>query len=262
MLLVAVICMFVATAILAGCACFCRKNKTLLFLFQTLALASLVCLAIVGANYHNNFAGYSIFIIIAIIPQFLSLFNLKEYLKIKKESLPQTEDNLSETKEIKEEVTDEEVINEEETVPQQKDKKRQSKHLFLNSDGTLLQNSAFLLTSICLAFSALYIGMETFYGFLIGLALACALTLLLLILKKIKNPFDTLSLFIMFLGIGILFGQMLTALLYATNITNILFCIGCLVLSGYACLENFLKSRFDHLALFLAFFCLVATMII
>ena len=254
MLLIALICMFVATAILAGCVCFSRKNKTLLFLLQTLALACLVCLAIVGANYHNNFSGYSIFIILAIIPQFLSLFNLREFLKTKKESLTQTEKKLAEIEEI-EEVADEENNTE------QKGKK-QNKHLFLNSDGTLVQNSAFLLTSICLAFSALYIGMETFYGFLIGLALACALTCLMAILKKHKNPFDILSLFLMFLGIGILLGQILTVLLYATNITNIFFCIGCLVLCAYACLENFLKSRFDHLALFLAFFCFVATMII
>lgn len=240
MLLGAIISMFVATIILAVGVCFARKNKTLLFLLQTFSLIALLCLGFVSANYKDDFSGYSIFILISIAPQFLSIFDFKEYLNSKK------------TKQL--EMTSTEIDNK---LPVKKEKK----HTLTNSNGILLQSIALLLSAICIGFCGLYLGLETFYGFLIGLALAFALTFLLLIIKKNINLFDLLGYFFVFLGIGILIGQIVTVLLYSFAITNILFCIGALIYCVYSCLTLFAKTKFDHLVYFLSMFCLLSTLI-
>ncbi len=258
MLLGALICMFVATTILAVSVCFSKKNKTLFFLLQTLSLIALVCLSLVAGNFKNNFSGYTVFLILAIVPQFISLFDLSEYLKTKAITTEENkETNIAEITEI------ENLNIPEETSPDDnKKKKKESKHHFLNSNGLLLKSVAMVMTSVCLGLAGVYIGMETFYGFLIGVALACALLFLLLIIKKTINPYDALSYFLMFLAIGIIVGQIATVLLFSFSLTNILFSVGALIYCVYVGLTAFVKSNFDHLAFFVAFFCLISTLII
>ena len=274
MLMGALICMFVAAAILAVSVCFSKKNKTLYFLLQTLSLIALVCLGLVAGNYKNNFSGYTIFLILAIIPQFISLFDLSEYLKTKAiKTEENTETNIEEITEIEKNVTEnisEENVSEEnfsdaenkKKKVKKKKRKKESKHHFLNSNGLLLKSVAMVMTSICLGLAGVYIGMETFYGFLIGVALACALLFLLLIIKKTINPYDVLSYFFMFLAIGIIIGQIATVLLFSFNLTNILFSVGALIYCVYVGLSAFVKSNFDNMAFFVAFFCLISTLII
>lgn len=243
MLLIALICMYSAAAILALCLCFVRKNKALFSVLQIFSLVSLLCLGFVGANYHNNFSGYSIFIILAIVPQFLLIFDLPEFLKSK---LKASNENQSEF----------------ESDGKSSKKKKSNQHLFLNSNGSLLKSTALLLSSICLALAGLYVGLETFYGLLIGLAVGLALSFLSFIIKKNQNPYDKLSLFFAFLSIGLVVGQMLTSLLYSFSLTNILYCVGGAVFCIYALLVMFARSKFDHLALFIAIFSLVSTLVI
>lgn len=273
MLMGALICMFVATAILAVSVCFSKKNKTLCFLLQTLSLIALVCLGLVAGNYKNNFSGYTIFLILAIIPQFISLFDLSEYLKTKAIKTEENEESsIAEITEIEntvESILEDIAVEENSTDTKNKKKKekkkkikKESKHHFLNSNGLLLKSVAMVMTSICLGLAGVYIGMETFYGFLIGVALACALLFLLLIIKKTINPYDALSYFFMFLAIGIIVGQIVTVLLFSFNLTNILFSVGALIYCVYVGLSAFVKSNFDHLAFFVAFFCLISTLII
>ena len=134
MLMGALICMFVAAAILAVSVCFSKKNKTLYFLLQTLSLIALVCLGLVAGNYKNNFSGYTIFLILAIIPQFISLFDLSEYLKTKAiKTEENTETNIEEITEIVKNVTEnisEENVSEENFSDAEKKKKRIKTPLF------------------------------------------------------------------------------------------------------------------------------------
>ncbi len=266
MLLTAVICLFIATLILAVSSCFVLKNKSLSFLLKVFSIVSLTCLAIVCANFKNNFSGYAIFIILACLPQLLTLFDLKGYLETKKEALKQAEIEKSQPKEVTEsdkiddfdsfDITE---LSQNEEKPK---KEKKSNTRLLESNGTLLCSIAFLLTSVCFGLSALYIGKETFYGLLLGVALAFAMTFLLLIRKKEHNIYDTIGMFLIFLSIGIILGQTLIVLLYSFDLTNILFCLGMLVYGVYIVLDLHLKSRFDHLAYFVAIMLMLITLIV
>ncbi len=260
MLLAALICMFVATALLALGVCFSKKNKTLFFLLQTLSLVALVCLGMVAANYKNNFSGYAVLIILAVIPQFISLFDLSEFLKTKTTKVNQDLEALNVNENIENlETTD---LIENDSKSRKKSKNKVSKHYFLNSNGLILKSVANFMTATSLALAGLYIGMETYLGFLIGVALALVLTFLLLIIKKKVNPYDLLSFFLAFLSIGLVLGQVVTILMFSFSLINILFSAGAIVFCVYAMLSMFVKSNFDHLAFFVAFFCLICTFII
>lgn len=264
MLTAAVICLFVATLILAISSCFVLKNKSLSFLLKVFSIISLTCLAIVCANYKNNFSGYAIFIILACLPQFLTLFDLKGYLEAKKEVLKQADIAKSQPKET----TNTDVVNfdsfdiNELTKTEETKKKDKKPNIrLLESNGTLLCSIAFLLTSVCFGLSALYIGKETFYGLLLGVALAFAMTFFMLIRKKENNIYDTIGLFLIFLSIGIILGQAVIVLLYSFELTNILFCLGMLVYGAYIVLSLRLKSRFDNLAYFVAIMLMLVTLL-
>lgn len=250
MLMAALICMFVATVVLVVGVCFLKNNKTLAFLLQTFSLVSLLCLGFVAAVYKNNFSGYSIFIILSIAPQFLAVFDFKEFLNLK---------NVSQ-----EELPLETKYNsfEDDGIENDSNIKKHKKHHFIKSNGSLFNSIGILLSSVCIGFCGLYLGIETFYGFLIGLALACSGIFLLLIVKKTLNPYDLLSYFLMFFGIGILLGQIATVLLYSLSLANILFAVGALIFAVYVSLKAFIKNRFVNIAYYLAMMCLICTLIV
>lgn len=262
MLMTALICMFVATVLLAISVCFSKKNKTLFFLLQTFSLVALLCLGMVGANYKNNFSGYAVLIILAIIPQFLPLFDLSEYLKAKTVKTNETLENSN--NENVEDFESTNTIDDTKTKSKKgkKQKNKVSKHYFLNSNGLLLKSISIFMTATCLALAGLYIGMETYFGFLIGVAIAFVSIFLLLIIKKSVNPYDLLSYFLMFLSVGILIGQVITILMFSFSLINILFSIGAIIYCLYVELSAFVKSNFDHLAFFVGFFCLICTFVI
>lgn len=252
MLMIALICMFVATLGLAVGVCFFTKNKTLTYLLQTFSYIALLCLILVAGNFKNNFSGYTILLIISIAPQFLNLFDLNGYLKTKKEELSSVEEEYLENKQIGIEKTDEELNQ----------STQNKKHNFIQSNGTLLQALALLLSSVCISLSGLYLGLETFYGIFIGIAMGFALVFLNLITKKSINPYDLLSLALTCLSVGLLIGNIIIVALYSLSLTNILFCVGSLLICEYAFLKHYIKTNYAEILYFIAMFCLVLTLII
>jgi hypothetical protein len=253
MLMEALICMSVATLALAVGVCFTNKTTPLSFLLRTLSLVALVCLGIVVGNYKNDFSGYTILLILSVTPQFVSLFDLREYLKNKKLTLENAKNE-----EFEEEL---DKITEDVDENQNKKRKKENKHYFLNSNGNLLAGISALMSSVCVGFCGIYLGLETFYGFVIGAGVGFALTFLALIINKTKNPFDILAYFLSFLAVGIMLGQIVTVLFYATNLTNILYCVGAFCFAIFAFLSSFKRNNYFCLIYFVAMFCLFATII-
>lgn len=228
MIIAGMACLGGASLLLAVGLCFVKNSKTLIFLLQTFFLISLLCFGIVCANFQNNFSGFSVLLFLSIAPQFLNLFDFKSFLDAKRESL--------------EKIANEEIDRSAEVAK----KKLSNKLLF--SNGSLLKSLAFFMSAICIAFCGLYLGIETYFGFLIGLAIALFATFILLAAKKKINIFDLLSYFLAFLSVGIVLGQILTVLLYSFALPNILFSVGSLMFCVFVLLSTFLKSKFDHLA--------------
>lgn len=250
MLMIASICMFVATAILAVGTCFTKKNKLLHFVLQTLSLIALLGTGIVTANVNNDFSGYSILIILSVAPQFLNLFNLKDYIDDKNTPTEELADFSESTKEESEE-------SEEKEEP-----KETLKQKFLKSNGLTLTSFSQFASAICIALAALYLGKESLYSFLIGLAVALALTFVTLAIKENLNLFDLISHFLLFFSIGLMLGQIAAVLIYSFDVTNLIFCGGALFFAGFSALKLYVKSNFDELLYFLAMLCLFATLLV
>ncbi|MBP3619698.1 MAG: hypothetical protein J6J24_03460, partial [Clostridia bacterium] len=195
MLNIATICMLIAVIILYVCACFFNKNKALSFLLQAFCLISLLCLGIVVANSQNNFSAYVIFLIVAVVPQFLGLFDLQAYINGKQSFSfePEKEDEPEKEEIEKAEGSDEELTPSQEEIDTNEDDapaKKEKKHHFKTSKGELLNGVACFLSAICVTFAGLYVGLETFYGALLGVAIGFALMFLYLALKKEINLVD------------------------------------------------------------------------
>lgn len=243
MLMIAMILMMSASALLAVAICFTKKNKFLNFLLKATFFIALICSAVVCANYKNNFSGYSVLLILSVVPMFLNLFDLKSYLENKQ----------------KQSIEESQQINENEQFEEKPPKKPS---LFLSSNGKILTSIATLMSATAIGFAGLYIGVETVYGFLIGLAFAFAGTFLLLIIKKSFNIFDLAGYFLQILASGILIGQIITGLMYSFALANILYACGALLFCVYVAISNFLKSNYDHLAYLVAMLMLFVTIIL
>lgn len=236
MLLIPVICLLVACVCMAVAVCLVKNNK-LSFLFKSMGFVFLICLGIVVANYKNLFNGYSILLILSTTPLFLTAFDIKFF---------------------KEENTDKKNSQEDENKTAEKQK-------LLNQ---LVKGCAYLVSCICIAIAAFYIGKESFWGILAGVAFGLALTFLDFIIKKhYKNNFGkALTVFIVrflqFAGIGLLVGSMLCALLYSFALTNILFAVGALSYCVHIFLDIYLHNRFDYLPYFLGAFLMLSTIIL
>lgn len=235
MLMIALIFMFIATTILVVLNCFIQRNNPLSTFIQTLSLIILMCLGFVCANYKNNFSGYSIFLIISVLPLFLNTFNFKDFLDVQKASIKENENSF----EIK-------------STSEQNSQRKEKKHYFINSDGTLINNSSLCISAFLLGLSGLYLGKESVYGFLIGLAISFAATFLYLIIKKEKNPYKILSFLLVFLAVGVLLGQILSVVIYSFNITSIIYCLGSISFITFIFLNRYIKSRFCDIAYFIA----------
>jgi len=246
MLIASVVCMLVACVALAVGNCFVKQNKIFSYVLKTLMLIALICLSITCATCKNNFSGFVILLIISITPLFLNIYEFKQ-------------ENNKNVEEI------EETIETETEKPQKKVKK--SRNLPVNWQ-KCLTGISYSLSAFCVAFCGLYLGKETAFGFLLGIAIALFLTFLDAIIHKNKKYesfmhgfVDYLQNFIMFIGIGLLLGQIIPVLLYSTQIKNIMFCLGCLAYSTHIFLTIYLKSKFDHLAQIVAFFLLISTIL-
>ncbi len=245
MLMIALILMFVATAIFAVLNCFIKRDNPLSTFVKNLSLIVLVSLGFVCANYKNNFSGYSIFLILSVIPLFLNSFDFKNYLLKLKSS-------------IKEETFPVEM----ETDLTQDSAKKEKSHYFVNSDGTLIKNSTLCISAFLTGLAGLYLGKESVFGFLIGLATGFAVTFLYLIIKKEKNPYNILSFFLISLAFGILFGQIISVIIYSFSIVNILYCLGSISLMAFIILNRYIKSEYCNLAYFAAIILLFVSILL
>ena len=259
MLKFALIAMLVATVIFAVGVCFTRKHKVPYFLLQTFSFVTLACLGLVAGNYVNDFSGYTILMIASVVPMFLSIFDLQSYIKSKQEIVEVVKEEKIE-KESK--LPPRPQKQEDEEKPAKEKKKKDAKYHFLNSNGFELTALAYLLASIPIGICGLYLGIETFYGFLIGLGVALAITFLDLARKKVTNPVDVFSKFVAFLAVGFLIGQALTVILYSFALPNILYCAGALLLSTNFLIRSFVKTSFDHLFYFAGMICFMAIIIL
>ena len=224
MLNIAMICLLAATVIFVVAGCFIAKNSPLSYLLKVFALTSLIALGLIAANSKTNFGGYTIFALISIIPMFLSCFDLKKYLETKRPT-----DNKS--------------------------------HKFVESNGTLLISASILLSSLALSVCGAYIGFETLFVYLIGIAIGFAIAFLVLTIKKQLNTFDFLSYLVCFIGVGVLIGQIISTLMFSFALSYLLFSIGLLLIATYATLKMFINSRFIE-PIYFAGMILVLTLII
>jgi len=212
MLKIALICLLAATLIFVIAGCFVDRNSPLSYLLKVFALTSLVALGLIAANSKTNFGGYTIFALISIIPMFLSCFDLKKYYENKNP----------------------------EAGPSK----------FEKSNGTILFSVATLLASLSLSVCGIYIGYESLFVYFIGIAIGLALTFLVKTIKKKIPKVDFFSYFLCFTGVGILFGQIVSSLMFSFATSYLLFSLGLLLIAAYATIKIFKNSRFIELFYF------------
>ena len=239
MLRVSMICLLVATVALAVGVVLARKNNSLSFLLKTFTLIALVCLGIVVANYKDDFSGFSILVILSILPMFLALVEIRppqspENAQNLPSEQPKQQDEEQNASEIAEQAETAEETEETQEDTSKKKKKKAKTSKFFQSNGKLPLAIALFLSAVCLSVSTLYVGKETFLGAILAVAIGIAFTFLMLALKKISNPYDILSTFLIFASIGAMVANIIMALLYSISLTNIMFCIGCLLFGIYA----------------------------
>ncbi len=242
-MLITVISLFVACIILSVGICFVNKNKfSYLFMFM-FALIALVCLGVTCTAYNNSFSGYSILLIISVLPIFLTLFGRYEA-------------DFSLKKDIK---------NIEQETIQKTQKPEEIKFI---KTCNLLKGLGFFVSTIALAFCGLYLGKETFFGMLFALAFGLSATFLEIVVKKEykKHRSEFWGIFLdrifYYLSVGLLISSILLVLLYSINLTSILFVLGSLMYIAYIVIELFAKnSKFNHLTYFVAMFLFFATVL-
>ena len=254
MTLVCIICLVVAGLMCSVAVCFQEKNKLLFLLLNIILSASLVCLSIVCASF-QNFTTYGIIIIFSVL---LGQANLtKNFFEVDfKNKAKENDENSENSQELQQNIEKNENI-----AP--KTSKNAPKWVSWVVSGCMLV-SAFLV-----AFSALYLGKETIYGFLIAIAFGALLTFLDAIIKK--NPKFTsktegtlfyLKRLLIFTTAGLFFGQIIPVLMFSISIKNILFCVSLLLFAAYTLLGHFLPNKYNHLLSYAATLFLLSTLLI
>ncbi|MBR1890689.1 MAG: hypothetical protein IJ817_03290 [Clostridia bacterium] len=215
MLLIPIICTVVGTLVFAITSCFTKSGHPLNFLLKVLALACLVGVGLACGNYHNQFGGFTLLSIISILPMFIANYDLKSYLALRQDEETQNKPG---------------IVNR-----------------FVNSNGNLFFGIGTFLSALCLSFAGLYKGYETFYSFLIGLALGLSMTFLALLLRKKVTSFDFFGFLLIYTAGGLLASNILAILLFEMSLANIIVCIGLAILIAHAILRSTTKIRFFEL---------------
>lgn len=237
MLLFSVISMSVATLILAIIECFFKKHKAVSFSLQFFTLITLILTTFTVAHYKNNFSLFSIFLIVSIVPQFLTVFDFEKFFGKKK----QTNIDLS----------NEEV-----------EKNTKNFIDFKANGGLFVKSLGIFATSVFLVFCGLYLGKETIFSFLLAISIALFSTFILLLKKKNLNLFYILSHVFLFAAIGLSLAHILTVLLYSFNLTNILFSVGLLAYAVYCLVFVFTKNKYSNLIYLLSVATMISTILI
>lgn len=232
--LIPVICVLLCCICMAVLVCL-AKSDNLVLLFSTIGVGSLICLGIVTANYSANFNAFSILVIISIIPLFITLFKLNIY-KAKNDENQEEKDS------------------------------RENKNKTLTS---ILKGTGFLLSSICLSFAVLYIGLETFTIALLGLFIGLALTFWDAILMKtyeIKKKYGFLTEFganfIQFFSVGLFLSCALSSVMYAFVLKSALFAIGAIILAAHIILNRYVKIKYVNIVYYLGVIFLISSFLV
>lgn len=227
MLKIAMILMLVAVVILAVCVCIMRKNNYLTFLLKTLSIIAIVCLGFIVANFKDDFSGFSILVILSVLPMILAAVDMSQFVGENKEEVENSNNDTqkNETEESLQEPTSEE------------NKKIRKQNILSKSNGNFFFAIGAFLSAVCLAVATLYVGKETFFGAIIGLLIGGGATFAFLAIKKTKNVIDIISYILIFCSIGLMVSNIILALLYSQSISNIMFCLGCLLFGVYSSLR-------------------------
>lgn len=233
-----------ASLVFAVLNCFVKRDNQYFSLLRGLGLITLICLGLTSASYQNAFDGYSILLIISVLPLFITLFNFSSAEKTEKQS-QQFQDDLG-------------------TVENYGFNKKQKKHFSLSKISILLYGAAYLASTACIVFCALYIGVESVFGYLAGLFLGVAATFLEFLIKKQNIKGNVITFFgkmLYFVSIGLLLTAIIQILLYATTLTNILFACAMLAYAVAIAFEAEFPNRYAHLAHYAAMFLLFASIV-
>lgn len=255
MLLVAcVISILVACVALSAALCFVKKQSPFYAALKGFFFASLVCLGICCASYRNTFNGCSILLFLSVLPLIFTLFELKPGSAFSVE-----ENDATELEKSEQETQNFDTENGEKTS-----KKRKKRAIFAPNWTKIMNGMAYAVSAFCVAFCALYFGKESFYVFLVGLAIGLALTFLHFLIKKrglLSDPWGFCADFLHSLAVGFLLSAILPALLYSFALDNILFSVACFTYAAHLLLETYLPNKFNHLALTAAYLLLFATIV-
>ena len=246
MLLASLIIMFVACVALMVATCFAKKRGIFFYLSSALTLALLIVVNVLSANYENGFNGFSIILIVSIAPLFLILFGYKIKDNLEEEN---------EVEEVQEEVKEEEnkdVIKRETKV--RKIKQRKSLYEIFNaSNGRIFEAIAFLLTSFFVAFSGLYVGKTSPFGMLLGIPMCIIGICIIYLGDREANILDVVSCAFTYLSVGMLVGQIISALIYGFTLATLFYAIGSLCLASYILTCWYTKERRINIILYFSF---------
>lgn len=223
-----VICMFVATVALGVSLCFV-KNSYFKVALQIGMYIAIICTTISCMAYKNSFGGFSIILIVSVLPMFLTVIKPPQKQQIDEENT--------------------EISN----------KNAKNARIFENI-ALILPSLAYPLSAIALSFCSLYLGKETPFAILTGLALGAFLTFLHFIIKqeKFENTKDYFKKFGLnipiFLAIGLCLSNIVIVLLYSFASANVLFALGLLILGAHLILKVYFDTKYNHLTYILAMF--------
>lgn len=250
MLLASLIIMFVACVALMVATCFAKKRGIFFYLSSALTLALLIVVNVLSANFENGFNGFSIILIVSIAPLFLILFGYK----IKDDLEEENEIAEEAQEEVKEEEKEEnkEVIKRETKV--RKIKQRKSLYeLFNLSNGRIFETTAFLLTSFLVAFSGLYVGKTSPFGMLLGVPMCIIGICIIYLGDREANILDVVSCAFTYLSVGMLIGQIISALIYGFTLATLFYAIGSLCLASYILTCQYTKERRINIILYFSY---------
>ena len=257
MLMVSLILIYSVCGLLSISTIFLKKKGVLYYSISALTIMVLIVAGILSANYNNNFNGFSLISIIAIVPLFLSFIDLSS------KRIEETDEQVEE--EIKDnaaEVVTENATQELDEANDEDDKKKKFDIVksYSESDGKIFQSLAYLISAFLIAFAGFYLGKVSPFGMLVGLP-AALIGLFIALLTKKKNLFDILSSIVCYMAVGLLIGQIVAVLIYSFAVANILFAVSSFVFAAYILTSLYTNEKRVSIILYVAMICLCLTIL-
>lgn len=257
-MLIALICFYVASLLAAVAACLSRGKWQIVF--RACTLVCLICLGVVAASYAGSFSGFEIILIYSPLPMLFRLISWKRKPKTKKtadfDQYFSTENAANANENAENKTANFESANTETSLGEENTAQISSKSgVFLSYLPLLIQSLAVAVSGFLIAFCALYLGKESVFYFLSGIALALFAAFLerIILQKKAKQStfFEKflafLTRFLLFLGGGFMLGAIVSSLLYAFSVKNLIYSAGCLVFCAFATTSAITNSKYNEL---------------